>query len=132
MMNNELSPQGVAAAAASYALGVRTTAGSDVVYTAGIVPTSPDGSVPNALIDQATEVWKTIGAVLAEADMTFTDIVSYTTYAVDGEDLSLIMAARDTALAGHRAASTLIVVPRLARPEWRLEIAVVAAKSAHI
>jgi 2-iminobutanoate/2-iminopropanoate deaminase len=128
-VNDELRPAGVASAAASYALGVRVRASSDVVFTAGIVPTSPDGNVPNALSDQAAEVWKTIAAVLAEANMTLSDIVSYTTYAVDGEDLSVIMTARDSALAGHRAASTLIVVPRLARPEWRLEIAVVAAKS---
>ncbi len=131
-MNDELRPSGVASAAASYALGVRVPAGSDVVYTAGIVPTSPDGNVPNALVDQASEVWRTIAAVLAEGEMTVTDIVSYTTYAVDGEDLSVIMAARDAALGGHRAASTLIVVPRLARPEWRLEISVVAAKSARL
>jgi enamine deaminase RidA (YjgF/YER057c/UK114 family) len=38
------------------------------------------------------------------------------------------MAARDHALAGHRAASTLIPVPSLARPEWKVEIAVVAAR----
>jgi hypothetical protein len=37
------------------------------------------------------------------------------------------MAARDQALGGHRAASTLVTVPALARPEWRKEIAVVAA-----
>jgi hypothetical protein len=29
----------------------------------------------------------------------------------------------------HRAASTLITVPRLARPEWKLEISLVAAAS---
>jgi 2-iminobutanoate/2-iminopropanoate deaminase len=54
--------------------------------------------------------------------------VSYTTYVVDGEDLAVVMSARDRALAGHRSASTLVVVPRLARPEWRMEIAVVAAR----
>jgi 2-iminobutanoate/2-iminopropanoate deaminase len=59
--------------------------------------------------------------------MTPADIVSVTTYVVAGEDLSVVMAARDAALAGHRAASTLVTVPALARPEWRMEIAVVAA-----
>ena len=33
----------------------------------------------------------------------------------------------DRALGGHRAASTLVTVPALARPEWRMEIALVAA-----
>jgi len=39
------------------------------------------------------------------------------------------MSARDTVLSGHLAASTLVTVPALARPEWKMEIAVIAAKS---
>jgi len=40
----------------------------------------------------------------------------------------VVMAARDRALGGHRAASTLVTVPALARPEWKMEIAIVAAR----
>ena len=36
------------------------------------------------------------------------------------------MAARDAAFGGHVAASTLVTVPALARPEWLVEVAVVA------
>jgi enamine deaminase RidA (YjgF/YER057c/UK114 family) len=60
--------------------------------------------------------------------MTPSDIVSMTTYIVHGESTPEVMAARDAALAGHRAASTLIPVIALARPEWKVEIAVVAAR----
>ena len=35
----------------------------------------------------------------------------------------------DAALDGHRAASTLVTVPALARPEWKMEISVIAARS---
>ena len=59
--------------------------------------------------------------------MSVTDIVSVTTYVVVGEELAPVMAARDVALSWHLAASTLVTVPALARPEWRMEIAVVAA-----
>ena len=38
-------------------------------------------------------------------------------------------AARDAAFAGHVAASTLVTVPALVRPEWKVEVAVVAATS---
>ena len=37
------------------------------------------------------------------------------------------MTARDAFLAGHRAASTLVTVPELAQPHWRVEVAIVAA-----
>jgi 2-iminobutanoate/2-iminopropanoate deaminase len=124
----QLDPGSVAPAAASYSLGIAVHQPALLVHTAGIVGTSPDGTVADDLSVQAAEIWRTIGAVLAEAGLGFRDVVSYTTYVVDGEDLSVVMAARDNALAGHRCASTLIVVPRLARPEWRMEIAAVAAK----
>jgi len=66
--------------------------------------------------------------MLRDAGMAVGDVVSVTTYVVVGEDLSAVMAARDRALGGHRAASTLVTVPALARPEWRMEIAIVAAR----
>ena len=55
------------------------------------------------------------------------DVVAITTYVVDGGELGVVMAARDAAMAGHRPASTLVLVPSLARPEWLVEIALVAA-----
>ncbi len=73
-------------------------------------------------------MWSNIGAMLRDAEMEPSDIVSVTTYVVVGEDLAPVMAARDEALAGHRAASTLVSVPALARPEWRMEVAVIAAR----
>ena len=59
-----------------------------------------------------------------------TDIVSVTTYVVDDhtDELATVMAERDAFLDGHLAASTLVVVPRLAQPAWKVEIAVVAVQ----
>jgi enamine deaminase RidA (YjgF/YER057c/UK114 family) len=65
--------------------------------------------------------------------MAVADIVSITTYVVASatltDDLREVMTARDAALRGHLAASTLVTVPALARPEWKMEIAVIAARS---
>ncbi|MEY4391627.1 MAG: hypothetical protein RLZZ544_336, partial [Actinomycetota bacterium] len=38
-----------------------------------------------------------------------------------------VMAVRDEVMGGHRAASTLVTVPALARAEWQVEISLVAA-----
>ena len=72
-------------------------------------------------------MWSNIAAMLSEAEMSPADIVSVTTYVVVGEELAPVMRARDEFLDGRRAASTLVTVPALARPEWRVEIAIVAA-----
>lgn len=127
-MAQELNPAGIARPAANYAQAVLSVAPTRWVHTSGIVPTRADGSVPEALADQADVVWTTIAALLQDGQLELGDVVSMTTYVVQGNDLGVVMAARDRALAGHRAASTLVVVPALARPEWRLEISAVACR----
>jgi enamine deaminase RidA (YjgF/YER057c/UK114 family) len=123
----EIRPDDIAPPAANYAHAVLTDGASRWLHTSGVVPVAPDGSTPAAIGDQATLVWANIAAMLRDSEMAATDVVSVTTYVVVGEDLAPVMAARDAALGGHRVASTLVTVPALARPEWRMEIAVVAA-----
>jgi 2-iminobutanoate/2-iminopropanoate deaminase len=126
-VHRELAPTALAPAAANYALAVVVDSPSRWLHTSGIVPTRPDGTVPGTIEAQATVVWESIGLLLGEAGMSGADVVSITTYVVAGEPLGPVMAARDAFMGDHRAASTLVTVPALARPEWRLEIAVVAA-----
>jgi enamine deaminase RidA (YjgF/YER057c/UK114 family) len=123
----EIRPADIAAPAANYAHAVLTEHAARWLHTSGVVPVAPDGSTPETLADQAALVWANIAAMLGDAGMEMTNVVSVTTYVVVGEDLAPVMAARDAALGGHRAASTLVTVPALARQEWRMEIAVVAA-----
>lgn len=123
----EIRPVDIAAPAANYAHAVLTDGASRWLHTSGVVPVAPDGSTPADLAEQAVLVWSNIAAMLRDAEMAGTDIVSVTTYVVVGEDLGPVMAARDAFLGEHRAASTLVTVPALARPEWRVETAVVAA-----
>lgn len=123
----EIRPADIAAPAANYAHAVVTESAARWLHTSGVVPVAPDGSTPDSLADQAALVWANIAAMLRDAEMASADVVSVTTYVVVGEQLAPVMAARDQALEGHRAASTLVTVPALARPEWRLEVAIIAA-----
>lgn len=127
-MNAEIRPSTIAPPAANYALAVVTEGAARWLHTAGIVPVAPDGTIPDDVGSQARVVWANIAALLDEAGMAVEDIVSVTTYAVVGEPLEPVMAARDEFMGGHRAASTLVTVPALARPEWRVEVAIVAAR----
>jgi 2-iminobutanoate/2-iminopropanoate deaminase len=127
-VNRTVSPSTIAPPAANYAHAVLSDAPTRLLHTAGVVPVTPDGSVPEELSAQAEAVWVNLAAILAEAGMGPPDVVSVTTYVVAGEPLGPVMSARDAFLGEHRAASTLVTVPALARPEWRLEIALVAAR----
>jgi 2-iminobutanoate/2-iminopropanoate deaminase len=120
-------PPSIATPAARYAHARLTQGATRWLHTSGVVPISPDGSVPSTLDEQAEVIWSNIAAMLTEAEMTSADVVSVTTYVTPGHDLGPVMAIRDRALGHHLAASTLVVVAELARPEWLMEIAVIAA-----
>jgi enamine deaminase RidA (YjgF/YER057c/UK114 family) len=127
-MNHQVQSETLAPPAANYAHAVVSSAGSTMLHTSGVVPISPDGSVPEGLAAQAAQVWANLAVIVNTAGFAMTDVVSVTTYVVTGQELTLVMAARDSALDGHRASSALIPVPALARPEWLVEIALVAAR----
>ena len=126
-MNRTVMPTTIAPPAARYAHAVLSEAPDRLLHISGVVAVAPDGTVPDDIGEQAAVVWSNIGAILAEAGMGITDVVAITTYVVVGNELGPVMAARDTACAGHLVASTLVTVPALVRPEWQVEIAVVAA-----
>jgi 2-iminobutanoate/2-iminopropanoate deaminase len=126
-VNRQINPSSIAAPAANYAHAVLSERPERWLHTSGVVPTAPDGSTPEEVGAQAAVVWENIAAMLSEAEMVPSDIVSVTTYVVVGEPLGPVMAARDAFLDGHRAASTLVTVPELAQPHWRMEVAIVAA-----
>lgn len=129
-MNQQIAPASIAPPAANYAHAVLTDHADVWLHTSGVVPIAPDGSVPDAIHDQAEVVWANLVAILRDAGMAPSDVVSVTTYVVVEHmaALPMVMQARDRALGGHRVASTLVTVPALARPEWKMEIALVAAR----
>lgn len=126
-MHRQIEPTSIAPPAAHYAHAIRSDGATRWLHTSGVVPTRPDGGTPAEIGAQADVVWHNIAAMLDEAEMTASDVVSVTTYVVVGEPLGDVMAARDRFLGGHRAASTLVTVPALAQPHWKVEIAVIAA-----
>ncbi len=129
-MNREIMPASIAPPAANYAHAVLSEGAGSTLYVSGVVAARPDGTIPDEVADQAAVIWFNIGAILADAGMTVADIVSVTTYVVVDFMACLpdVMAVRDQAMAGHRAASTLVTVPALARSAWKMEVAVIAAR----
>jgi len=123
----EICPASIAPPAANYAHAIFTESAARWLHTSGVVPVDPSGVTPTDIGEQAEVVWANIEAMLDEAGMHASDIVSVATYVVVGEDLAPVMTERNRMLGSHRAASTLVTVPALARPEWRMEIAIIAA-----
>jgi enamine deaminase RidA (YjgF/YER057c/UK114 family) len=129
---SEIQPEHMAPPAANYAHAVRVEKADEFIFTSGVVPTMPDGTVPPTLEGQARVVWANLLEILRAGGMGVSNVVSITTYVVASEtlrdDLSAVMSVRDEVMGAYRAASTLVTVPALARPEWLMEISLVAAR----
>ncbi len=128
-VNHPVLPPTIAPPAARYAHAVRSPAGAELLHTAGVVPIAPDGSVPGDIGEQAALVWANIDAIVRHGGFEATDLVAVTTYVVPDQDLGAVMAARAAYLGDLLVASTLVVVAALVRPEWKVEISVIAARS---
>jgi enamine deaminase RidA (YjgF/YER057c/UK114 family) len=129
---SEIQPEHMAPPAAKYAHAVKVDQVQSLVFTSGVVPTMPDGTVPASMEGQARVVWANLLEILRAAEMNVANVVSITTYVVASptlsDDLAAVMAVRDEVMGSHRAASTLVTVPALARAEWLMEISLVAAQ----
>lgn len=124
---------------AAYAHGVLVEAPTRWVHTCGVVAKAGDGTIPETVEGQLDVIWDNIRIILAEVGMGIPDIVSMTTWLVENpresvlhgpvdDRLATVMSKRDEVMAGHKPASAIVTCPVLARPEWRVEIAVVAAQ----
>jgi enamine deaminase RidA (YjgF/YER057c/UK114 family) len=83
--------------------------------------------VPADVEAQAELCFANIAAILGEAGLTLADIIRINAYVTAREHLKGYMAVRDRVVETPPPASTLMIVSGFARPEFLVEIEVVAA-----
>lgn len=99
------------------------------VYISGQVALDRSGNLVGAgdMKTQAEQVFKNLEAALASAGAKFTDVVKMNTYTTDMTQAQAIRDVRGRYFGNVTPASTLVQVVHLARPEFMLEIEVIAA-----
>ena len=125
----ELTPDAIRPPFARYAHGVEIPASWRIVQTAGQLGIRADGSVPEDARTQAEVCFANIAEILAAAGMGRGDIAHLSTYVTDRAHLPGYMEARDAFLAdaGRLPSSTLLIVSGFTRPEFKVEVEVMAA-----
>ena len=73
--------------------------------------------------------FEAIGACLAEARMSFANIVRINAYVTDRAHMAPYMAVRDRYAALSPPASTLMIVSGFTRPEFKVEVEAIAAQA---
>lgn len=124
------NPQAIAAPIGTYSHGIETPPNARWLHVAGQVAVRKDGSVPATIEEQAIVAWENVTAILASAGMKMTDIVKVNQYLTDPAYFPGYASARRTLLGDHRPASTLVMISALVKPEFLVEVEVVAAKAA--
>jgi enamine deaminase RidA (YjgF/YER057c/UK114 family) len=97
-------------------------------HLAGQTGARPDGTVSQDFAEQARQVYRNLTTVLAGCGMDWQNVAKLTVFLTNPDDISAWREAQKEALGTVVPASTLLIVSRLARPEYRLEVEAVAAK----
>ena len=124
------NPKTIADPVGTYSHGVEVPPNARWLHVAGQVAVRKDGTVPLTIEEQTEVAWQNVVAILDAAGMKVTDLVKITQYLVRLDLFPAYAAARAKFLAGHRPASTGLIISSLVRPEFLVEVEAVAAKAA--
>ena len=125
--NRPLNPPSIRAPFAKYSHGVEVPAGKRLIAVSGQLGVRGDDTVPDSVAEQAELCFANISAILGEAGMTLADIVRINAYVTDRAHMKGYMEVRDRVVADPPPASTLMIVGGFTRPEFKVEIEVIAA-----
>ena len=127
-MANRIHDIGVASRVGAYSDAIEVEPDARWFFTSGTPGIGADGDVPDGITQQAELAWGHIVAMLKRVDMTLADIVKATHYLVRASDVADYVKVRSRVLGEVRPASMLLIVPALVRPEFLVEIEVIAAR----
>ena len=126
-MHKPLNPSSIRTPFARYSHGIEVAPGKRLVVLSGQLGVRPDDTVPDSVGAQAELCFANIAAILGEAGMSLADIVRINAYVTDRADMKAYMEVRDRLVADPPPASTLMIVSGFSRPEFKVEIEVIAA-----
>jgi len=123
-----LNPPEIAPPFAAYSHGFLIPADKKLIVTSGQLGLQTDGITPEGAEAQANVCFSNIDAILGAAGATTEDVVKLTTYVTDRSHMAGYMKARDAWLSAVPSppASTLLIVSGFTRPEFVVEIEVMA------
>jgi 2-iminobutanoate/2-iminopropanoate deaminase len=126
MTATESFDAGIARQIGHYADAVRVPAGYDQILVSGTPGLARDGSLPGDMTGQATQAWQNIETTLNQAGASLRDIVSVRQWLTSAEDVRAYVEVRNRFIS-HTPVFMLGVIPGLVRPDFLIEIEVVAA-----
>ncbi len=120
--------EGVRSPGGRYSHVGRIGPNAELFHLAGQTGVAPDGRVGDGIEEQSAIVYRNIATVLEQCGMGWENVVKVTTFLTDPDHIDAWRVEQKKAFGDVVPASTLLVVSRLARPEFLVEVEVIAAK----
>jgi 2-iminobutanoate/2-iminopropanoate deaminase len=122
-----ITPAGIRPPFARYSYGVEIPPGNRVLVCSGQLGVAPDDQVPTTIEEQSDLCFRNVEAVLKEAGLAFSDVVRINAFVTSRDHLKGYMSVRDLYISDPPPASTLMIVSGFSRPEFLVEVEVIAA-----
>ena|SRR5687767_5054279 len=129
-MLRALTPASIRPPFARYSHGMEVPAGRRLVVCSGQLGITAEDRIPEDAGEQAELCFANIAAILKDAGLTLRDVVRINAFVSDRAHLKPYMQVRDRLVGDPPPASTLVIVAGLARPEFKVEVEVIAAAPA--
>ena len=126
-MHKPLSPTTIHPPFSAYSNGVEVPEGQRLVFCSGQLGITKDGQIPATAGEQAALAFDNVAAILADAGLGLEHVVRINAFVTGREHLKPYMDVRNSRFSHPLPASTLMIVSGFARPEFYVEIEVVAA-----
>lgn len=127
-MNRPIHTDAAPPSFSDYSQAVEVPAGARMLHVSGQVGNTVDRHLPEDAKAQAENAWANVFAILKATGMEKTDIVDVLVLLNAPEAVPAFREVRDRVLEGHLACSTMMICG-LADPDWKVEIAVRAARA---
>src|SRR5262249_10226653 len=122
-----MTPPGIRPPFARYSYGVEIPPGHRILVCSGQLGIAPDDHLPGTVEDQTHRGLRNISPGLKEPSFTCADVVRINSCVVSREHLRGYMSVRDLYIGDPPPASTLMIVSGFSRPEFLVEVEVIAA-----
>jgi 2-iminobutanoate/2-iminopropanoate deaminase len=127
-MRVSINPTTMPPPLAAYSHAVSAPVGKRMLFASGQLGAEPGGFIPDDVEAQAVLCFRNIEAILAEADMSFADVMRFTAYVTDRAYFPIYGAVRSRYAPSGAFASTLVIVSGFTLPEFKIEVEATAMR----
>ncbi len=127
-MRIAVNPPEIAPPLVPYSHAVVAPVGARMLFASGQLGAALNGEIPDDVEAQAILCFENIRAILAQADMSFDDVVRFTGFVTDRAYFPIYGAVRARYAPRPIFASTLVIVSGFTLPQFKVEVEVTAMK----